>query len=90
MKVVGKSESFAAGGARPHDSGRDKTGLRQDKLSQLQFHSGEIELRQKMFRHLMSKGLDQFPPAAGKELPKVLANRGVIDCSFEFIVQAVE
>lgn len=86
MKVVGKSESFAASGTRPNDSSRDKTGLGQDKLPQFQFHSGEIELRQKMFRHLMSKGLDQFPPATGEELPKVLANRGVIDRSVEFIV----
>jgi hypothetical protein len=88
--VVGKSESFAADGARSHDSGRDKTGLGQDKLSQLQFHPDEIELREEMFRHLMSKGLDQLPPPAGKELLKVLRDRDVIDRSFEFIVQTVE
>jgi hypothetical protein len=88
--VVGKSESFAADGARSHYSGGDKTGPGQDKLSQLQFHPGEIELRQEMFRHLMSKGLDQFPPPAGKELLKVLRDRDVIDRSFEFIVQTVE
>lgn len=90
MDEIEKSESFATHGPGAHDACGDVAGFRQDKLSQFELYTNQIKLLQKVFRHLMREGLNQFGLTSGDKSLQFGADGSVINRFLEFIVEGSE